>query len=160
MARCGERNVSFKTSAPPRRRHEREPDEFASYTPRPRAPARVATAVDLAVVAHQAAPKLENRRQQSIRDSARGEECTVRIPGVCNHDPATSVWSHANFGAADKGGAIKAFDLCGAVACSACHDVVDGRAKPPPGYSREQVLLDWMFGHLRSLVRLRQKGLV
>jgi hypothetical protein len=38
--------------------------------------------------------------------------------------------------------------------------VVDGQAKAPAGISAAEVLLAWFEGHLRSLVRLRQKGLV
>ena len=104
--------------------------------------------------------KTPDRKSQAIRDSARDEECTVRITGVCNHDPKTTVWSHAPLGAAGKAGALKALDLCGCYSCAACHDVVDGRAPRPAGVSREQVLIDWFFGHMRSLVRLKQKGLV
>jgi hypothetical protein len=105
-------------------------------------------------------PKTPDRKQQSIRDSARGEECTVRITGVCNGDPATTVWSHAPFGAAGKGAGLKALDAVGSYCCAACHDVVDGRVPRPAGMTREQVLLDWFFGMARSLVRLRQKGLL
>ena len=54
---------------------------------------------------------------------------------------------------------LKAVDLLGCYSCAACHDVVDGRAPRPEGMPREQVLLDWFYGHLRSLVKLKQKGL-
>jgi hypothetical protein len=104
--------------------------------------------------------KTPDRVKQAIRDSARSEECTVRIVGACTHDPATTIWSHAPLGAAGKGGAIKALDLCGAYCCTACDAVVDGQRPLPPGASRASVLADWFMGHMRSLVRLRQKGLV
>lgn len=100
------------------------------------------------------------RVSNAIRQSARGEDCTVRIPGVCSFDPAKTIWSHAPFGAAGKGRSIKSLDLCGAYCCTACDAAIDGQRKPPPGYTREQMLLDWHSGHMRSLVRLRQKGLV
>ena len=58
-----------------------------------------------------------------ITDSARGEQCQVRIPGVCNRDPATVVFAHLNGG----GMGMKHPDYEGAYCCSACHDVVDGR---------------------------------
>lgn len=29
-----------------------------------------------------------------LRKAARGQMCTVRIPGYCNHDPETSVLAH------------------------------------------------------------------
>ncbi len=106
-------------------------------------------------------PKTPDRKSQAIRDAARDEECTVRIVGACNFDPATSVWSHAPWLDGDRGMQIKSLDLNGAIACSACHDLIDGRTKHlPPGASKQSIELDWHRGHLRSLVRLRQKGLV
>ncbi len=30
-----------------------------------------------------------------LRKAARGQMCTVRIPGYCNHDPETSVLAHS-----------------------------------------------------------------
>lgn len=54
---------------------------------------------------------------------AMGRECQVRVPGVCNFDPETTVLAHV--GGAGMG--RKAHDLHGAWCCSACHDFVDGR---------------------------------
>ena len=108
----------------------------------------------------QPVPKTSDRKSQAIRDSARGEDCTVRIVGACMHDPEATIWSHAPLGAAGKGRSIKALDICGAYACTACDAVIDGQRHLPPGATRESVLADWMLGHMRSLVRLRQKGLV
>lgn len=33
-----------------------------------------------------------------ITESARGEICQVRIPGVCTYGPETVIWSHARWG--------------------------------------------------------------
>ena len=57
--------------------------------------------------------------------SARGQECQVRIPGVCNRDPETVVLAHRN----GAGIGRKHMSIHGAYCCSACHDAVDGRAK-------------------------------
>lgn len=95
-----------------------------------------------------------------ITDSARGEECQVRIPDVCTHDPATVIWSHARWGAAGRGRSIKALDIAGAYACTACDAVYDGQRKPPKGMTRADVDADWCQGHFRSLVILSKKGLV
>lgn len=54
--------------------------------------------------------------------SAKGETCTVRIPGVCNHNPATVVFAHINGG----GMARKRSSIHGAYACSECHAFLDG----------------------------------
>lgn len=104
--------------------------------------------------------KTPNRKNQAIRDSARDEECQVRIVGACNHDKATTVWSHFMFLAAGRGMGIKSIDEAGAYSCSGCHDVVDGRRRLPPGASTTSIMLDWYAGHMRSLVILKQKGLL
>jgi hypothetical protein len=130
-------------------------------TVRPVGTFRMATAADMQrAPGPVVAPKTPGRVQQSIRDSARGEPCTVRIVGACNSDPATSVWAHWPGLDGDRGMGIKALDLCGAIACSGCHDVVDMRAPLPQGATRESVEIDWHRGHLRSLVRLKQKGVI
>jgi len=95
-----------------------------------------------------------------ITASANGEDCQVRLPGICTHDPATTIWSHARWGAAGRGKAIKALDIAGAYCCTSCDAVYDGQRKPPPGYTRDQVDADWCQGHFRSLVLLKEKGLV
>ena len=57
--------------------------------------------------------------------AAKGQECLVRIPGVCNFDPDTTVFAHLPSG----GWAMKSRDIFGAFACSDCHDALDGRRK-------------------------------
>ena len=54
--------------------------------------------------------------------SAKGQNCTVRIPGVCNHDPETVVFAHLNGG----GWAAKQSDIHGCYACDRCHFWLDG----------------------------------
>jgi predicted amidohydrolase YtcJ len=105
-------------------------------------------------------PRIENRADHKIRDSARGEACTVRIVGACTHDPAYTIWSHAPLQAAGKGRGWKSIDLAGAYCCTACDAVIDGQRAMPPGATRDSVMLDWFMGHMRSLVILKQKGLV
>lgn len=104
--------------------------------------------------------KIPAKKRQAIRDSAKGEACTVRLPGVCMGDPAATIWSHARWPAAGKGAATKALDLAGAFACTACDAAYDGNRKPPAGMTRDDVDLAWCMGHFRSLVRLAQKGLL
>lgn len=60
-----------------------------------------------------------------LTKSARGRECQIRIPGVCNRDDSTTVLCH--LGGAGMG--IKHDDRHAAFGCSACHDAVDGRIK-------------------------------
>ena len=63
------------------------------------------------------APKVD------LRKTARGQECMIRIPGVCNHNPETTVLAHLpslSIGA-------KAIDIHASFACSDCHNEVDRR---------------------------------
>lgn len=71
--------------------------------------------------------KNRNVVSQPVRDSARGEECSLRL-GCCNHDPATVCLCHIRaFGWAGMG--QKPPDFLAVYACSACHDALDRRSK-------------------------------
>lgn len=144
---------------PPPARPDRSA-EFTSFTPTRTAPAVMRRIDQAPAPVAKVAPKALTRVVQAIRDSAKGEECLIRISGVCNFNPETTVWCHLPGIDGDRGMGLKAIDHCGAFGCSACHDVLDMRAKLPAGLTREQVLLDFFFGHMRSLVRLSQKGLL
>ena len=63
-----------------------------------------------------------------IRKSARGQECQVRLPGICNGNPETTVLAHYRM-AGMCGMGIKPPDFMGAYACSACHDEIDRRTR-------------------------------
>lgn len=91
-----------------------------------------------------------------ITESARGEACQIRLPNVCNFNPETTVWAHANGSAAGKGVGMKSPDILGTYACSACHDAVDGRTRIP----RHEVRLAFWEGHARSVRILIDKGLL
>ena len=60
-----------------------------------------------------------------MRDNARGQSCTLRLP-CCNHDDSTTVLAHLRlFGWAGMGQKPK--DFLAVFACSACHDALDRR---------------------------------
>ncbi len=151
---------------PPRPARPDRSDEFKSLklTPTRAVMATPASFVTLANAPRAVPPHVKLPRQartdQAIRDSANGEECHVRLLGTCNGRTDTTVWSHWPGLAADRGMGIKALDLCGAYACAACHDAIDGRTQTGPGYDRHAIVMGWMVGHLRSLVTLARKGLV
>ena len=69
-------------------------------------------------------------RSKALRDSAHGQRCTLQIVGVCKWDAATTVLAHFPF-LSGGGMALKCDDICAAYACSACHDVMDGRVPGP-----------------------------
>jgi hypothetical protein len=90
-----------------------------------------------------------------IRESAKGEDCTIRIPGVCNGDAATVVLAHLP--AMKMGG--KSPDFQAAYACSGCHDMVDGRKQPLSHDKR--TLQCWFFeGVIDTQKLLVEKGLL
>lgn len=62
----------------------------------------------------------------NLRDFAKGKECMVRIPGVCNFDPETTVLAHIRR-AGTGGMSLKPPDICGVWACNRCHDALDRR---------------------------------
>ena len=94
-----------------------------------------------------------------ITESARGEDCTVRYTGICTYNPETTIWSHCRHGAAGKAKGKKAIDLAGAYACTACDAAYD-QMHGAKHMTREQLDIDWFHGHVRSLVRLVEKGIV
>jgi len=95
-----------------------------------------------------------------IRDSARNEDCTIRLPLVCSFDPAQTVLAHPNTHRAGKGGAKKAADELGAYACYCCHMVIDGQHALPRHMTREEVELAFWHGHAETYLKLKAKGLV
>jgi len=64
-------------------------------------------------------------RSRKILAHARGKPCTLRLPGICNGNPETTVFCHLNTGAAGKGMGLKAHDALGFFGCSACHAAYD-----------------------------------
>lgn len=91
-----------------------------------------------------------------IRASARGEQCTVRLPGVCNHNSETVVLAHYRL-PGHCGTGIKPPDFMGAYACSACHDEADRRTRH---LEADFVQTAFAEGVMRTLVRLVEKGLI
>lgn len=78
----------------------------------------------------------------------------VRAP-FCNFNPETTVLAHYRM-AGVSGMGMKSPDLCGAWACSACHDYVDGRTHKniDPIVRR----LDHLEGVIRTLAELQHMG--
>lgn len=93
-----------------------------------------------------------------ITRSAKGQHCTVRLPGVCNGNPETVVLAHGNGSAYDKGIGAKSRDWQAAYSCSACHDVVDRRRSTD--LTRDQVELYFAHGVMRTQRILETKGLL
>ena len=89
---------------------------------------------------------------KKLRDSARGQECTLRIPEICNGNPETTVLCHLPCNMAGFG--MKSPDNMAVFGCSSCHDVIDGRVRHP-GYKIGASYFDG-FDLLRALAETQQ----
>lgn len=70
-----------------------------------------------------------------LKVHAMGRPCQLRAPGVCSHDPETTVGAHIRRGGS-CGIGMKPSDLCIVWACNKCHDLIDGRTKLPEHITR------------------------
>jgi hypothetical protein len=93
----------------------------------------------------------------NLRKLAAGQECQVRLPGVCNGNPETTVLAHLRM-AGITGVAQKAPDVLGAWACSACHSVVD--ANGGKIFERDFVRLSFFEALARTQAELVKRGLL
>lgn len=99
------------------------------------------------------APRFEYRNQKAL-DFARGQDCTLLIPGVCNGDPATTVACHANWSCGGKGMSHKAHDFAIAFGCDRCHAWLDHG-----GASRDEKMLAFLPGLLKTQTILFREGI-
>lgn len=115
-----------------------------------------------AIEAKKPARRLRSRPtpKSKIRQSANGEGCTLRLPGVCKPEPGNVVWAHSNRGEHGKGGGMKADDEWGAYACYWCHCVYDRQHKRPAGMTLEFVEGEFARAMAESRTKLRKKGLL
>ena len=87
----------------------------------------------------------------NLRQLARDKQCQIRLTGVCNHDPATTVLAHVRL-VGISGIGTKAPDWMGSWACSACHSYVDT-------HHDKNVKADFYEGVLRTQYELWRLGL-
>ncbi len=96
-----------------------------------------------------------------ISESARMQDCLIRIPGVCNRNPETTVLCHEPAG---SGLALKYPDTEAAYGCSACHDEIDGRTRYKPKgyilYTPDELLIMFYQGARRTRIKLIEKELI
>jgi hypothetical protein len=92
----------------------------------------------------------------NLRENARGRECQIRLPGICNFNPETTVLAHDRL-AGITGMGMKAPDVLGAHACSACHAEVDRQTQV---LERDFVRLCFYQGMARTIDLLVREGLL
>lgn len=89
--------------------------------------------------------------------SAKGQECQIRIPGVCNHNPETTVPCHLN----GAGMALKHLDIHQAFGCSSCHDIVDFRPEAKKhDFTRDEIKLMHLEGVIRTQIIMVKEGIL
>lgn len=93
-----------------------------------------------------------------IRKSAQGENCTVRLPNVCNGNPETTVLAHINGVRFGHGVGRKVSDLHGAYCCSNCHDALDGRTHT--NFDKDFLKLAHLEAVIETQIKLIKKGLI
>jgi len=88
-----------------------------------------------------------------LRKSAKGQDCLVRLPGICSFNPETVVLAHLN----GAGWALKEEDIFGAFCCHTCHDEYDRRTRKMP---KDLVDLAFMQGIIRTQRWWLQNGFI
>ncbi|MGF7452573.1 DUF1364 domain-containing protein [Pasteurella bettyae] len=89
-----------------------------------------------------------------LRKEAKGRECQVRLPGICNHNPETTVLAHYRM-VGLNGVGQKPDDIFGAWACDCCHAEIDRRTRI---MDTEYVRLAHAEGVMRTQQILRREG--
>lgn len=84
-------------------------------------------------------------RSKKIMKLARGQDCTLRLPG-CNHNPETTVACHIGI---RRGMGIKCGDNMVVFACSDCHRAIDSHGREAFAYDKlrgvedtQQIIID------------------
>jgi len=100
---------------------------------------------------------------QKIRDSARGEQCTLQIVGICCGQPETTVLAHLPDESHGMG--KKSDDISACYACASCHDAADSRKAglwSDDDWCEFQQHKDWYFRRamVRTWRRLIEKGII
>ena len=94
--------------------------------------------------------KTNRHKSKKIMQSARGQDCTLRLANPCS-STETTVGCHIGFNGSGIG--TKDSDLFIAYGCSNCHDIIDGKVKRPMGLSRN--MMDWCKA--RAMQETQQK---
>jgi len=92
-------------------------------------------------------------KSKKIRDSARGEDCTLRL-GVCSSNE-TVVLCHIG---KRRGMGLKCSDTFAIYACAACHDAIDGRVSS--GFSKDELNTEKLRALEETQEAMIEKGLL
>lgn len=99
-----------------------------------------------------AQPKEKPWRSKKYRDAARGQNCTMRLPG-CKNKTETVVLAHRN----GAGMGTKASDYDAADMCAYCHDHYDGRRK---GFATAGMEVEFARARLETIINRLERGVL
>jgi hypothetical protein len=99
-------------------------------------------------------------RSRKVLNSAKGQPCSARFPGICNGNAETTVWAHLNGAAFGKGMGIKAHDVLGFHACFDCHSYYDTGHGTKPLLTNDELLGYILSAVCETWVRLITSGIV
>lgn len=94
---------------------------------------------------------------KKLRQSAKGQECTLNIYPYCNGDPATTVSCHV--GLLGKGIGKKSDDIMIVHGCYECHKIIDGQ-HCPGDIGKDELNRIVMYGLQKTLKRLIDMGII
>lgn len=97
-------------------------------------------------------------RSDAIMNAAEGQPCSLRLPGICNHNAMTTVNCHLP--GIGKSMRSKVSDLHSAFGCSACHDAIDRFTWEKHGLTAAMVLDAMLRGHAETQARLVGMGII
>jgi hypothetical protein len=90
---------------------------------------------------------------QKLRDSAKGKDCTLRLEGICNFDPATTVLCHVPCNM--RGTSLKGPDVVACFGCSACHAVLDREPWKVDAWDVVRAVAEtWMYWLREGLIKV------
>lgn len=94
-------------------------------------------------------------KQTKITKSAKGEDCSVRLPTICSFDNDKTILAHlgTSFSAPNR-----ANDFHACYCCSDCHDIIDGRRKSD--FTDHDILIATSDAMIETQKKLIDKGLV
>ena len=95
-------------------------------------------------------------RSRKYLDRAKGQPCMVKIFGICNNDPTTTVMAHSNKYIHGKALGLKAHDFFCTLSCSNCHSVIDGHTRTE--YTKAEIDEFWQRGFERTLLLAFNEG--
>lgn len=97
-------------------------------------------------------------RSDGVMAFAAGQSCALRLPGICNHDRATTVMGHLPH--PGKGVGTKGSDIHAAFVCSACHVAIDTHAYEKHGLTAAVVLDAMLRGLAETQGHMLAAGLI